>query len=168
MRSVLLLSVLAAVGIGGCEQLGVGPQRAASAPAVAEPVSLPDFRAFAGQTYAEFAAQPGMERYAVGTLGGSASEQARFSHAMAAQAPGLIASGGGAEALIFSGCAASGCLEGLSVVAIDLGTGEVFAGVSDMNGTAEIAPNDRLEALLRLTSPSQSWDDPVRPPARPG
>jgi hypothetical protein len=84
---------------------------------------------------------------------------------MANQQPGLVTAGGGVQALVFSGCAPSGCLEGLSVVAIDVTTGGVFVGVSDMGGAAKLAPNDRLEALLRLTSPSQSWDDPVRPPA---
>ena len=109
-----------------------------------------------------------MERYAITALGLSDAEQARFAHAMTNQAPAVLTSGGGSEALVFSGCAPSGCLEGLSVVAIDVATGEAFVGVSDMTGAAELSPNDRLEALLRLTSPSQTWDDPVRPQTAPG
>jgi hypothetical protein len=109
-----------------------------------------------------------MERYSPTAMGLSDAEQARFTHAMSVEAPALMTSGGGAEALVFSGCAPSGCLEGLSVVAIEVTTGEAFVGVSDMSGAAQLAPNDRLEALLRLTSPSQTWDDPVRPQTAPG
>jgi hypothetical protein len=158
------------IGAGGCDQLGLGPHRAASrSPPVAPmTVAVPDFRAHAGETYAEFVAQPGMERYSLTALGLSHDEQARFSYAMADPAAGILASGGGSEALVFSGCAPSGCLEGLSVVAINVATGEAFVGVSDMRGAVTLAPNDRLEVLLRLTSPSQTWDDPVRPQTAPG
>jgi hypothetical protein len=160
----------AVFGVGGCDQLGLGPHRAASRPSQAAPVAeaIPDFRAHAGETYADFVASPGMERYSLTALGISQDEQARFSHAMSNQAVGILATGGGSEALVFSGCAPSGCLEGLSVVAINVATGEAFVGVSDMQGTATLAPNDRLEVLLRLTSPSQTWDDPVRPQVSPG
>lgn len=85
---------------------------------------------------------------------------------MANQADGVLISGGGSQAVVFSGCAPSGCLEGLSVVAVDTQTGEAFIGVSDMAGQERLVENDRLEALLRLTSPSQTWDDPVRPQQR--
>jgi hypothetical protein len=172
MRRVFARTVLvaAALSAGGCGQVGLGPHRAASEPTpLAAPTSpLPDFRAYAGQTYAAFVAQPGMERYSLEALGLSHDEQARFTYAMANQAAGVLTSGGGSEALVFSGCAPSGCLEGLSVLAIDVGTGDAFVGVSDMTGAAELAPNDRLEALLRLTSPSRTWDDPVRPDSVPG
>ena len=152
--------------VGACGQVGVGPPAAVSAPM--EPISsisVPDLFVFEGQTYAAFVAAPGMARYSLAELGvAGTSEAQRFNHAMANQRPALITAGGGVRALVFSGCAPSGCLEGLSVVAIDLSTGEAFVGVSDMSGTAKLAPNDRLEALLRLNSPSRSWDDPVRPP----
>ncbi|MEZ5994513.1 MAG: hypothetical protein R3C25_02035 [Hyphomonadaceae bacterium] len=157
--AVLTASALAA----GCDQLGLGPHEAVSAPeqAVQPP---PDVRPGVGQTYADFVSHPEFERYSLHALGAGAAAQARFAHAMAARPEvGLLAEGGGAQALVFSGCAPSGCLEGLSVVAIDTQTGEVFAGVSDLNGQEKLVANDRLEALLRLTSPSQSWDDPVRP-----
>lgn len=161
-RGALVAAVLMLVG---CGQVGLGPRHADSAP-VATAQTVPDFSSYAGQSYTDFTAEPGMERYSLPELGVDGTVEAqRFNHAMANPQPGLIAGGGGAEALVFSGCAPSGCLEGLSVVAIDVGTGDVFVGVSDMGGVARLAPNDRLEALLRLTSPSQSWDDPVRPPA---
>jgi len=172
MRRVFAWIVLAAAALSasGCGQIGLGPGRAASEPSplAAQTASLPDFRGYAGQTYAAFVAQPGMQRYSLTELGLSHDEQARFTYAMANQAVGVLTSGGGSEALVFSGCAPSGCLEGLSVLAIDIGTGEAFVGVSDMTGAAELAPNDRLEALLRLTSPSRTWDDPVRPTTVPG
>ena len=172
MRRVIAF-VVSAAGVlcaGGCDQLGLAPHSAAPAtPAAAPaPVALPDLRAHTGETYAEFVLQPGMERYSLTALGLSHDEQVRFTYAMANPAVGTVAAGGGSEALVFSGCAPSGCLEGLSVVAINVTTGEVFVGVSDTRGAATLASNDRLEVLLRLTSPSQTWDDPVRPATAPG
>lgn len=152
----------AALTVAGCGEVGLGPQGAASAPAAAAATATQDLRPFAGKTYIEFMAEPAAQRYSLDALGLSEREQARFLHAMAVQRPAPIAAGGGVQALVFAGCAQSGCLEGLSVVAIDTATGEAFVGVSDMAGTEKAVPNDRLEALLRLTSPSQSWDDPVR------
>ncbi|HYD85898.1 MAG TPA: hypothetical protein VEA80_00325 [Vitreimonas sp.] len=158
--------LMAAAAAASCGPAAVGPQQAASAPVERlEATSAPDFRPYVGQTYAAFAAAPAMRRYSLQSLGVPAAEQARFTHSMSNPAPGLVAGGGGAEALVFSGCAPSGCLEGLSVVAIDMSSGDVFIGVSDAAGAEKLVPNERLEALLRLTSPSQTWDDPVRPPA---
>lgn len=171
MRRVIAFVASASVlCAGGCDQLGLAPRRAAPPTPVAAPapVALPDLRAQTGKTYAEFVAQPGMERYSLTALGLSHDEQVRFTYAMANPAVGTLASGGGSEALVFSGCAPSGCLEGLSVVAINVTTGEAFVGVSDVRGAATLASNDRLEVLLRLTSPSQTWDDPVRPATEPG
>ncbi|MBC7770810.1 MAG: hypothetical protein H7124_18665 [Phycisphaerales bacterium] len=163
LRSGIVL-MAALLGAAACGQATLGPQQAVSAPVErADATSIPDFRPHEGQTYAAFAGEPAMQRYALNELGLTDVERARFSHSMSTAAPGLIAAGGGAEALIFSGCAPSGCLEGLSVVAVDVGTGDVFIGVSDQHGAEELIPNDRLEALLRLTSPSRTWDDPVRP-----
>ncbi len=158
--------ILVAAALSGCGQANLGPQSAVSAPSVTSATPVPDFAAHAGETYAAFVAQPATAAYSLTELGVAETPGAgRFEHAMAHPAPGLVASGGGVEALVFSGCAPTGCLEGLSVVAIDVATGDVFVGVSDMAGTEKLVPNDRLEALLRLTSPSQSWDDPVRPAA---
>lgn len=159
MRAGLAIGLMLA--LSACEQTGTqavmpGPTEAAAAAPL-------DFSAGEGKTYAAFAAETATQRYALDALGLSANEQARFQHAMARAQPGIVAQGGGAEALVFSGCAPTGCLEGLAVVAIDTTSGDVFVGVSDMGGAEKLVPNDRLEALLRLTSPSQTWDDPVRP-----
>ncbi len=163
------VSVLAfaALSLGACGQIVLGPPEAVSASAdrQAPREPQPDFQSHAGETYAEFSSQEAMRRYSLAGLGVAGAEADRFNHAMTHQVEGVVANGGGVQALVFSGCAPTGCLEGLSVVAVDVTTGEAFVGVSDMGGTAELVPNDRLEALLRLTSPSQSWDDPVRPQA---
>lgn len=162
LRSSLAVAVI--VALSACERVAVGPHPATSAPAEqAAATPIADLRPYEGHTYAALAADPAMRRYALDSLGLSAAERSRFEYSMSRPAPGLIAGGGGTEALVFSGCAPSGCLGGLSVVAIDIRTGDVFVGVSDANGADELAPNDRLEALLRLTSPSQNWDDPIRP-----
>ena len=39
-------------------------------------------------------------------------------------------------------------------------TGDAFVAVRDASGAEVLAPNDRLEALLRLNSPQRRWDDP--------
>jgi len=155
-----LASIVSATLLAACSDLGMGPQQAVSAPAAV--AAAPDLRPFAGKTYVEFMAEPVGQRYTLDALGLSQPEQTRFMRSMAAQRPAPIASGGGVQALVFAGCAPAGCLDGLSVIAIDTTTGEAFVGVSDMAGTEKAVPNDRLEALLRLTSPSQTWDDPVR------
>jgi hypothetical protein len=80
---------------------------------------------------------------------------------MAEPAAGRLVRGGGAEALVFRGCAAAGCEEGAAVVAIDAATGAVFAAVRDAAGAEVLTPNDRIEALLRLNSPTRRWDDPM-------
>ena len=100
MRRVFasLVSAAAVLWAGGCDQLGLGPHRAASArrpPAAPAAVQLPDLRAHTGETYADFVAQPGMERYSLTALGLSHDEQARFTYAMAHPAVGTLASGGG-------------------------------------------------------------------------
>ena len=158
------LSLALLCAVGACSQATVGPQPAASAPMEGvEAAAAPDYAAYAGQLYPAVAADAVMARYSLEALAIPAAEKARFEHAMSNALPGVLAGGGGAQALVFSGCAPSGCLEGLSVVAIDVRSGEVFVGVSDQAGADKLVPNDRLEALLRLTSPSQNWDDPVRP-----
>jgi hypothetical protein len=78
---------------------------------------------------------------------------------MALGQPAVLVQGGGAEALVFRGCAQEGCEAGAAVVAIDIDTGGAFVGVRDVGGADELAPNDRVEALLRLNSSSRRWDD---------
>jgi hypothetical protein len=156
------LAVAVALGCAGCDQLGLGPPKAASAPVAAETAAeVPDLRPNIGRTYLDFVAQVGMERYEPAALGLSEVEQARFAVAMETARPGFVAAGGGAEALVFAGCAASGCADAAAVVAIDLTTGAPFLGVRDSAGADEFAPNERVAALLRLSSPTRSWDNPA-------
>jgi hypothetical protein len=159
---LVALAVLAAASCNRAAQ----EQQAGSAPSasVAPTYLDPDIRPFAGRVYAEFAEIDGMRRYSVASLRLNAPERARFDAGMAVQEPSVVASGGGAEALVFSGCAVSGCAHGRSVLAIDTRTGATFVGVAGQGGSEALIPNDRLEALLRVTSPSMRWEDPVRAP----
>jgi hypothetical protein len=146
--------------VAACDRLGVGPEKAASQP----PTPLagearPDLRPYAGATYPDFVADEGA-RYAPDALGLAAMDRTRLWRAMAAPAPGEVLSGGGAEALVFRGCSEQGCDDGVSIVAIDISTGAAFAGVRDVGGADVLAPNERLEALLRLNSPTRAWDNP--------
>ncbi len=80
---------------------------------------------------------------------------------MAAPVAGQLVDGGGAEALVFRGCAETSCDDGIALVAIDTTTGAAFAAVRDAGGEEILASNDRVEALLRLNSPTRRWDDPA-------
>jgi hypothetical protein len=160
------LGALAVLAVVGCDRVGLEPAPAASAPsAAAAPTYLdPDIRPFAGRDYAAFSQIDGLRQYSVASLRLSAPERARFEAGMAVQEPSVVAAGGGAEALVFSGCAVSGCAHGRSVLAIDTRTGATFVGVAGQGGSEALIPNDRLEALLRVTSPTMRWEDPVRAP----
>ena len=83
---------------------------------------------------------------------------------MQGAASSAVLSGGGAEALVFQGCAETGCADGLAIVAIDVATGTAFVGVKDAEGAEILTPNDRIEALLRLNSPTRSWHNPEPTP----
>jgi len=80
---------------------------------------------------------------------------------MAVPTVGRLEDGGGAQALVFRGCAEAGCADGRAVVAIDTASGAVFAAVRDAAGAEVLTSNDRVEALLRLNSPTRAWDDPA-------
>jgi hypothetical protein len=99
-----------------------------------------------------------MDRFGLDKLDLAPSERTRMTRAMAVSQPSRLISGGGAEALVFTGCAQAGCEVATSVVAIG-GHGETFAGVRDGAGVSEFIPDDRMEALLRLNSPTRRWDD---------
>ncbi|MEZ6021880.1 MAG: hypothetical protein R3C16_00260 [Hyphomonadaceae bacterium] len=105
-----------------------------------------------------------MAAFTASGIGLSEPDQGRLNQAMAESEPGFIASGGGVQALVFRGCAAPGCDAGRAVHAIDLASGDVFIGVSDAAGAEALAPNERIEALLRLSSPTRRWDDPAPAP----
>ena len=154
-RSLLVAAVL---GAAACGQLA--PERAAPGPTpAAASEEVPDLRPHAGETYAAFVAAAGA-RYTPDSMGIPAADRARLWRGMAAGTPGELLTGGGAEALVFKGCSDQGCEDGSAIVAIDVATGAAFAGVRDIGGSDVLAPNERLEALLRLNSPTRSWEDP--------
>jgi len=163
-RTFLRLGAAALIGAAAaCDQIALGPPQAASAPAASpppQPRAIADLRPHAGAIYSDFAAGAGA-RYSPEQLGLSAVDRARFWRAMAAPSVGRLVQGGGAEALVFRGCAATGCDDGAAVMAIDTASGAAFAAVHDAAGAEVLAPNDRVEALLRLNSPTRRWDDPA-------
>jgi hypothetical protein len=155
-----------AVAAAGCDLMSAGP---APAPATAEATPAPepigDLAEFGGRSFIEFVAAH-RDRFSPSALGLSEADVARLQRAMAAST-GAVQEGGGAEALVFRGCAASGCGDGVAVVAIDGATGAAFVGVRDGAGKDVLAPNDRLEALLRLNAPTRDWADAGPPPEVP-
>jgi hypothetical protein len=162
MRSNLVwaaVTVAVVLGAAGCDEFGLGPEKAASAPAPAPVTVDPSLRSHAGESYSAFVGTVGVH-YAPDALGLAAGDRARVWRAMATASGGQILSGGGAEALVFQGCADTGCGDGRAVVAIDLATGDTFVGVRDVGGADVLSPSDRLEALLRLNSPTRAWDNP--------
>jgi hypothetical protein len=129
------------------------------APAVAAADPDPALRAHAGDNYAHFVTAAGA-RYAPEAMGLSALDRTRLWRAMAAQQAAEIVTGGGAEALVFRGCAAEGCEYGFAVVAVDTATGGVFVGVRDVGGADVLARDERVLALLEATAATHSWDEP--------
>jgi hypothetical protein len=168
-RTQMIVAV-AALAAAGCDRLTLSPPKASSEPTREAPaapaVSSAALRAAEGSTYATFVSDAGA-RYAPETLGLAAVDRARLWRAMAAPEAARLLSGGGAEALVFRGCSEAGCEEGRAVVAVDTSTGSVFAAVRDVGGADVLAANDRIEALLRLNSPSRRWDDPAPTPRTP-
>jgi hypothetical protein len=161
--SVAVLAVMAA----GCDQVtgrdvGPGPGSAEAAP-VAQPVS--DLASYNGRSYADFVAAH-QDRFSSEALGLAAADGGRLEQAMGASS-GALMQGGGAEALIFRGCAASGCGDGVAVMAVDAATGGAFVGVRDGAGKDVLAANERLEALLRLSTPTRDWADAGPPQHAP-
>jgi len=101
-----------------------------------------------------------MERYALTRLDLSDDERARLSRDLVDAQPSRLVVGGGAQALVFVGCARAGCDAGQAVLAFG-SQGETFVGVRDQGAGEEFLPDDRMEALLRLASASgRWWDDP--------
>lgn len=160
------LAAAAALVAAGCDELGLGPQKAASAPPPAPAAFDPEtVRAHAGETYSSYVADAGAA-YSPDAIGLPALDRTRVWRAMAEGEQGALVEGGGAQALVFRGCAETGCIDGTAVVAIDTANGAVFAAVRDAGGAEVLTPNERVEALLRLNSPSRRWDDPA-PRAEP-
>ncbi|MES1157114.1 MAG: hypothetical protein ABUL73_04960 [Alphaproteobacteria bacterium] len=163
---IVLAALLVMAPLAACNQAVAPAPAAASAKAAAPDAGV---RRYAGSYYDDFIKQPGMQRFAPEQLGLNPAQLKRFQDAMQVETPAPLASGGGAEALVFEGCRQHDCPTAVAVLAIDAATGEVFVGVRDEQGEAVLKANDRLEALLDATSPSQHWDDPLQwngpPPA---
>ncbi len=160
--SLAAAAVLVCAGCDQLSQLTLAPQPAISSPVTEQTPTeaRADIRPHAGDLYSDFSAGAGA-RYSPEQIGLNATDRARLWRAMANPSVGQFENGGGAEALVFRGCAAGGCEDGASVVAIDVSTGAVFVAVRDAGGAEVMAPNDRVEALLRLNSPTRAWDDPT-------
>jgi len=158
MRAWVILLALIAAACDGAPTAKLEPAPAAAM----EPD--PALRAHAGDTYSNFVTQAGA-RYAPEAMGFTAADRARLWRGMATSLPGELIAGGGAEALVFRGCAEAGCGEGLSVVAVDTTTGGVFVGVRDVGGADILARDERVLALLQTNSATRSWDDPGQLPA---
>lgn len=155
------VALWASVLLAGCDQFGLGPDQAAPGPpqiAPAPPAAIADLRPVVGERYPVFASGIGA-RYSPEKLGLNAIDRARLWRGMASPAAAQLVQGGGAEALVFRGCADPSCSDGVAVVAIDTATGAVFVGVRDQTGVEALVPNDRVEALLRLSSSTRNWDD---------
>lgn len=154
MRSLCLALVLA---LGACDQLAAPQAESPLGPPAAAAAPVADLQTFAGRPFADLvAAHP--DRFGNDALSLNAAESARLGQVIAS-GQGAVLDGGGAEALVFRGCAASGCAEGVGIVAVDAATGAAFVGVRDGDGADILVPNDRLEALLRLNATSRDWVD---------
>src|SRR5262245_44530657 len=111
------LAVLALAALGACDQLarlGIGPRPAASAPAdepAPAPQAIADLRPHAGDLFSDFVAAEGA-RYSPEQIGLNAADRARLWRAMATPTAGRLEQGGGAEALVFRGCAETSCEDG--------------------------------------------------------
>ncbi|GAM99436.1 hypothetical protein U91I_03086 [alpha proteobacterium U9-1i] len=154
--------IVLALAVTGCERASTAKLEPAPAGAVEPDL---DVRGHAGDTYSVFVTEAGA-RYAPEAMGFAAADRARLWRGMAVSEPGVLISGGGAEALVFRGCAQEGCADGRSVVAVDVVTGGVFVGVRDVGGADILAGDERVLALLQTNSANRSWDDP-NPPSAP-
>ena len=156
----LILAVASLLVAASCERISAESVTPAPAPAVAAgPVT--DFNLFIGLGFSEFVARN--HDYEPEALGLSATDRSRLWRAMAIPTVGTMVDGGGARALVFRGCAETGCGDGLAVVAVDAASGTAFVAVKDAGGSVVMNSNDRVEALLRLNSPTRDWADPALP-----
>ncbi|MBI1188548.1 MAG: hypothetical protein GC206_14650 [Alphaproteobacteria bacterium] len=167
MRTMLVIAAAAALLLPACGERSQGPAAAPQPVAAVAPESetAAALRAARGKYYFDFVKDAGMERYAAENLGLDAQAAARFSQNMDIQGVGAIAAANGVEALVFTGCAEASCGGGagpLSVIAIDVQSGDAFVGVKDAEGEAVLKPLPRIQMLLTETSPTNSWSNPTR------
>lgn len=154
MRGAVAILGLAAAG---CDQFTAPTDTGLGSPGdlASPPAPVADLEDFRGRSYSDFvAAHEG--RFGPEALALSAPDGARLDRIMAG-ASGMPLRGGGVEALVFRGCAESGCADGLGVVAVDAENGAVFVGLRNGPNEDVLIPNDRLEALLRLNAPNRDW-----------
>jgi len=152
--------VVLALAAAGCERLAERPPTPGPASAqAAHARPVPNVENYAGRSYLEFL-QSHDARFNPEALGLTVADRGRLMRAMA-RSSGAMLEGGGARALVFRGCAEAGCADGVGVVAIDAESGAAFVGVRDADGAHVLAPNERLEALLRLNAPTRQWADAV-------
>ncbi len=155
-------SILLILATAGCDRLAArAPNARPEAAAAAPQDPMPDLAAYVGRPYAALVDEH-EARFNPNALGVTARDRARLWRAMASSS-GAMMEGGGAEALVFRGCAETGCADGVGVVAVDAQSGTVFVGVRDAGGTHVLVPNDQLEALLRLDAPTRHWADVTAP-----
>ena len=156
----LILAAASLLGAGSCERISAERVAPEPAPAAAAAPAL-ELNPFTGLAFSEFVARN--HDYEPEALGLSAADRSRLWRAMAIPTVGTMVDGGGAQALVFRGCAETGCDDGLAVVAVDAATGMAFVAVRDAGGGVVMSSNDRVEALLRLNSPTRDWADPALP-----
>jgi hypothetical protein len=156
MRKPLCALALLALAASGCGREAAAPKFAPlDAEVAAQSIDLSGHR---GQSFEAFSKSPGMERFALSRLDLSADERTRVERDLAAAQPSRLVVGGGAQALVFVGCARAGCEAGETVLAFG-SQGETFVGVREQGAPQAFIPNDRMEALLGLASPSTHWWD---------
>lgn len=156
----LILAAASLVLAAGCERISA--ERVAPEPATAVAAApIQNLNPFIGLDFSQFVARN--RDYEPEALGLSAADRSRLWRAMAIPTVGTMIDGGGAQALVFRGCAETGCGDGLAVVAVDAATGMAFVAVRDAGGGVVMSSNDRVEALLRLNSPTRDWADPALP-----
>src|SRR5262249_49928572 len=118
MRSLALVAL--AVSLAACSRAPrLEPEDAAAA---TESIDLSGHR---GQSFDAFTKSPGMARYALSRLDLSVDERARIARDLGDDQPSRLVVGGGAQALVFTGCARAGCEAGQAVLAFG-SQGETF------------------------------------------
>jgi hypothetical protein len=155
MRKRVYALALLALSASGCGR-GATP-KLAPPDAEAAPQTI-DLSGHRGQSFEAFSKSPGMERFTLQRLDLSADERVRVERDLAVAQPSRLVVGGGAQALVFVGCARAGCDAGEAVLAFD-NQGESFVGVREHGAPEALIPDDRMEALLGLASPSAHWWD---------
>ena len=166
MRGVVLaaalVSALAACGPKGPPKM---ERTVPAAPAVVpRPMSDAEkaLRAQVGVYYFDFEKDPAFKRYTPAGLEFPAASAKRFNRAMNVASPAVMAIEGNVDVLVFAGCVPHNCGDTAGVLAIDVVTGDVFAGLKDEQGELIIKQAPALQKVLEETSPTRAWTNPLR------